>query len=281
MRRSSAGSSDLSAPDPTSVLNLFGLIPWDYHVLFAIPLLGALVHFLSIGVWPLIMGFTMWAQMRLNPTPPDPVQARIFALMPFIFTFMLAPFAAGLVIYWAWNNTLSIAQQRLIMWRMGGEDRDGEGLTMAAPKASDGAWLFAQECRFVAGTETLERLPPPGLPEVAFAGRSNVGKSSLLNALTGRNAPGARLQHAGPHAADQLLRSRRPPDAGRPAGPRLCQGLQVQGQGLDQAGRPLSPRPAEPAPRPAAGRRQRRHQGRRRDADGPDGRSRPLLPDRA
>ncbi|HJR22705.1 MAG TPA: membrane protein insertase YidC, partial [Dongiaceae bacterium] len=110
---------DLSAPDPTSVLNLFGLIPWDYHVLFAIPLLGALIHFLSIGVWPLIMGLTMWLQMRLNPTPPDPVQARIFALMPIIFTFMLAPFSAGLVIYWAWNNTLSIAQQKLIMWRMG------------------------------------------------------------------------------------------------------------------------------------------------------------------
>ncbi len=69
---------DLSAPDPTSILNLFGLIPWDYHVLFAIPVLGGLFHILSIGVWPLIMGFTMWAQMRLNPTPPDPVQARIF-----------------------------------------------------------------------------------------------------------------------------------------------------------------------------------------------------------
>jgi YidC/Oxa1 family membrane protein insertase len=110
---------DLSAPDPTSVLNLFGLIPWDYHVLLALPVIGALFHFISIGVWPLIMGFTMWLQMRLNPTPPDPVQARIFALMPIVFTFMLAPFAAGLVIYWAWNNTLSIAQQRLIMWRMG------------------------------------------------------------------------------------------------------------------------------------------------------------------
>ncbi|HWA50626.1 MAG TPA: membrane protein insertase YidC [Dongiaceae bacterium] len=109
---------DLSAPDPTSILNLFGLIPWDYHALFAVPLLGGLVHFLSIGIWPLIMGFTMWAQMKLNPTPPDPVQARIFGLMPFIFTFMLAPFSAGLVIYWAWNNTLSVAQQKLIMWRM-------------------------------------------------------------------------------------------------------------------------------------------------------------------
>jgi len=110
---------DLSAPDPTSVLNLFGLIPWDYHFLLTLPALGAVFHLLSIGVWPLIMGFTMWLQMRLNPTPPDPVQARIFALMPIIFTFMLGSFNSGLVIYWAWNNTLSIAQQRLIMWRMG------------------------------------------------------------------------------------------------------------------------------------------------------------------
>jgi YidC/Oxa1 family membrane protein insertase len=110
---------DLSVPDPTSILNLFGLIPWDYHMLFDVAVLGTVFHFLSIGVWPLIMGFTMWAQMRLNPTPPDPVQARIFGLMPIIFTFMLSSFSAGLVIYWAWNNTLSIAQQRLIMWRMG------------------------------------------------------------------------------------------------------------------------------------------------------------------
>jgi YidC/Oxa1 family membrane protein insertase len=110
---------DLSAPDPTSILNLFGLIPWDYHAMFEVPMLGGLLHLLSIGVWPLIMGFTMWAQMRLNPTPPDPVQAKIFALMPIVFTFMLAPFSAGLVIYWAWNNTLSIAQQKLIMWQMG------------------------------------------------------------------------------------------------------------------------------------------------------------------
>lgn len=109
---------DLSAPDPTSILNLFGLIPWDYHAAFAIPLLGALLHIVSIGVWPLIYGFTMWLQMKLNPTPPDPVQAKLFALMPIVFTFMMAQFSVGLMIYWAWNNTLSIAQQKFIMWRM-------------------------------------------------------------------------------------------------------------------------------------------------------------------
>ncbi|HNB27955.1 MAG TPA: YidC/Oxa1 family membrane protein insertase, partial [Alphaproteobacteria bacterium] len=110
---------DLSAPDPTSILNLFGLIPWDYHAALALPMAGSLLHIISIGVWPLIYGFTMWLQMKLNPTPPDPVQAKIFALMPIIFTFMMAQFSVGLMIYWAWNNALSIAQQRLIMWRMG------------------------------------------------------------------------------------------------------------------------------------------------------------------
>ncbi len=103
---------DLSAPDPTSIFNFFGLAPWD------VPDLGPL-QILSIGVWPIIMGLTMWVQQKLNPAPPDPVQARIFMMLPIVFTFMLGHFAAGLVIYWAWNNILSIAQQRLIMWRMG------------------------------------------------------------------------------------------------------------------------------------------------------------------
>lgn len=110
---------DLSLPDPTSILNLFGLIPWDPHLYMTMPVVGAVIHLLSIGIWPLIMGFTMWAQMRLNPTPPDPVQAKMFAVMPFIFTFMLGSMPAGLVIYWAWNNTLSIAQQKYIMYRHG------------------------------------------------------------------------------------------------------------------------------------------------------------------
>jgi YidC/Oxa1 family membrane protein insertase len=104
---------DLSAPDPTTIFNLFGLIPWDpSHV----PVLGP---FLMLGIWPLIMGVTMWFQMKLNPPPPDPTQAMIFNYMPIIFTFMLASFPAGLVIYWAWNNTLSVAQQSVIMHKHG------------------------------------------------------------------------------------------------------------------------------------------------------------------
>jgi YidC/Oxa1 family membrane protein insertase len=89
------------------------LLPYDPSLL---PIIGG---FLAIGVWPLIMGVTMFVQMRLNPTPPDPTQAMIFTWMPLLFTFMLASFPAGLVIYWAWNNTLSVSQQYFIMRRQG------------------------------------------------------------------------------------------------------------------------------------------------------------------
>jgi YidC/Oxa1 family membrane protein insertase len=105
---------DLSAPDPTTIFNLFGLIPWDPMML------GAVVGpYLMLGVWPIIMGITMWIQMKLNPTPPDPTQKMIFDWMPLIFTFMLAGFPAGLVIYWAWNNLLSVLQQSYIMRKNG------------------------------------------------------------------------------------------------------------------------------------------------------------------
>ncbi|HEU5018202.1 MAG TPA: membrane protein insertase YidC [Pseudolabrys sp.] len=104
---------DLSAPDPTNVFTLFGLFAYDPTV---VPVIG---HYLHVGLWPLIMGVTMWAQMKLNPTPPDPTQAMIFNWMPVIFTFMLASFPAGLVIYWAWNNTLSVTQQSIIMRKHG------------------------------------------------------------------------------------------------------------------------------------------------------------------
>jgi YidC/Oxa1 family membrane protein insertase len=105
---------DLSAPDPTSMLNLFGLIPYNPHAI-----LPAFLSFLSIGAWPILYGITQWMQTKLNPPPPDPVQAKMFAFMPLIFTFMFATFPAGLVIYYAWNNLLSVAQQWFIMKREG------------------------------------------------------------------------------------------------------------------------------------------------------------------
>ena len=97
---------DLSAIDPTNVFNLFGLLPFDP---------SAISPYLHLGVWPLIMGATMFFQQKLNPPPPDPVQAKVFQFMPIMFTFMLASFPAGLVIYWSWNNLLTIGQQWLIM----------------------------------------------------------------------------------------------------------------------------------------------------------------------
>ncbi len=80
-------------------------------------------HFLALGIWPLIMGFSMFLQMKMNPEPADPVQKTMFAYMPVIFTFMLGSFPAGLVIYWTWNNTLTVLQQSLIMKRAGREGR--------------------------------------------------------------------------------------------------------------------------------------------------------------
>jgi len=94
---------DLSAQDPTSIFNIFGLIPWDPP------------SFLIIGAWPIMMGATMYLQQKLNPTPPDPVQAKIFMFFPLFLTIILAPFPAGLVVYWTVNNVLTIAQQWVIM----------------------------------------------------------------------------------------------------------------------------------------------------------------------
>jgi len=98
---------DLSEPDPLNIFTLFTLVPWDHP------------DFLNLGIWPLIMGVTMFLQQKLNPPPADPTQARIFMLMPIFFTFILGGFAAGLVIYWTANNVLSILQQYVIMRRMG------------------------------------------------------------------------------------------------------------------------------------------------------------------
>ncbi|MFP4359698.1 MAG: membrane protein insertase YidC [Alphaproteobacteria bacterium] len=98
---------DLSEPDPTTLVNLFGLLPFTPPEF--IP---------ALGIWPLLMGATMWLQFKLNPTPPDPMQARIMSFLPLIFIFVFATFPAGLVIYWTWNNILSVGQQWLIMRKM-------------------------------------------------------------------------------------------------------------------------------------------------------------------
>ena len=100
---------DLSVADPTSILNLFGLLPYDPNFL---------PKMVNIGIWPLIMGISMWIQQKLNPQPTDPMQAKIFKFLPIFFTFILAPFPSGLVVYWTANNVLSMAQQLLIKQRM-------------------------------------------------------------------------------------------------------------------------------------------------------------------
>ena len=121
---------DLSAADPTNLFTLFGVIPWSPPQL------------LHLGIWPLLMGITMWVQMRLNPTPPDPVQASMFNWMPVIFTFMLGSFPVGLVIYWAWSNLLGIVQQMYIMKKHGteidllGNIRDSLPFAKKKPEAS-------------------------------------------------------------------------------------------------------------------------------------------------
>ena len=101
---------DLSAPDPATFITGFGLFDWNYPGWMGI---------LAVGIWPILMGLTMFLQQKLNPQSPDPIQAKVFMFMPIIFTFILAPFPVGLVIYWTWNNLLSILQQWVIMKKEG------------------------------------------------------------------------------------------------------------------------------------------------------------------
>ncbi len=123
---------DLSAPDPTSIWNLFGLLPFDPSVI-----IPSYMSFLEVGAWPLVMGLIMFVQMRLNPTPTDPTQAKLFTWMPVFFTFLLAQFPAGLVIYWTWNNLLSVLQQSYIMSRQGVEIALWENLGLKSKRAGE------------------------------------------------------------------------------------------------------------------------------------------------
>ena len=128
---------DLSATDPTSFLNLFGLLP--YSIPAFVP---AALH---VGLWPVIMGVTQWMQTKMNPAAADPVQQRMFAFMPLIFTFMLANMPAGLVIYWTWNNLLTITQQYIVMRRQGVEVRLFDDFRLPAfLKRSDGSGAKTQ-----------------------------------------------------------------------------------------------------------------------------------------
>ena len=215
---------DLSAPDPTSVFNLFGLIP------FTPP------HLLMLGAWPLIMGVTMFVQMKMNPEPPDPAQKMMFTWMPLIFTFMLSSFPAGLVIYWSWNNTLSVLQQGFIMKKHGVKIELWDNLRKliqgkARPRPRDrvaeasgnaaqddridadaleaGRLLFARECAFRYAAGTIERLPPPGSAGNRF--RRALQRRQIEPHQRAHRPPRARphLAHAGPHPGADLLRARR------------------------------------------------------------------------
>jgi YidC/Oxa1 family membrane protein insertase len=117
---------DLSAPDPTNILTLFGLIPWDPG---ATPLIGSFLasgasggFTLGLSVLAIVYGLTMWLQMAMSPPAPDPMQRKIFAFMPVVFTFIMAGFPAGLLIYWGWSNILTIIQQYVIMHRLKAEN---------------------------------------------------------------------------------------------------------------------------------------------------------------
>ena len=103
---------DMAVADPTSWMNLFGLLPYDLPAIFQT---GGILALLSVGVWPIAMGLTMVWQQRLSPAPTDPTQAMVMRFLPIIFTFFMATFPAGLVIYWTWNNFLSVLQQMVIM----------------------------------------------------------------------------------------------------------------------------------------------------------------------
>jgi YidC/Oxa1 family membrane protein insertase len=123
---------DLSAKDPTSWANLFGIIPFDPGFLTSIPILGAVF---AVGIWPILYGVTMWALYSLQPPAGDPVQVAVFKFLPILFVFLFAGFAAGLVIYWTWSNLLSIIQQYVIMRRDGVETEFDKWIAKITGKA--------------------------------------------------------------------------------------------------------------------------------------------------
>ena len=207
---------DLSAPDPTSIFNLFGLIPWDPPQL------------LTIGIWPIIMGATMYLQQKLNPAPTDPIQQRIFMALPFVFTLMLAHFPAGLVIYWAWNNALSILQQWVIMRRMGVSIGGG---VVGAPAGAGAGSPPALSFRDLFGGG--QKAQGPDQPQQdAPAGGDDPGTGSA--GPSGRPWKGRRAQQGPSSASDNS-------EAGQ---------AEADATGAEAAhGSTTGPRPAQPRPK--------------------------------
>lgn len=150
--------ADMSAPDPLSVFTLFGLFPWDTP------------GFLTLGVWPIVMGFTMFLQQRMNPPAQDPVQAKVIALMPLMITLFMAHMPAGLVIYWSWSNCLSVVQQYVLMRREGvevhffrrsAEDKKMEEVVAHGPAVHPMAEELAHDLDAIEGTVLDKTITPP------------------------------------------------------------------------------------------------------------------------
>ena len=196
---------DMSAADPTTIFNLFGLIPWDPRT---IPLIGGM---LGIGFWPILYGLTMFGLQSLSAPPTDPMQRQIMSWIPLVFLFLFAGFASGLVIYYVWSNLISIdpAVHHHAPHRRRDRVRqvDQEALRRERRRRRSSRThaygprvmtdftedqieaarkFFGRPVAFVKGAVSIETLPPGDRPEIAFAGRSNVGKSSLINALCNR-----------------------------------------------------------------------------------------------
>ena len=207
--------------------------------------------YLSIGIWPILMGITQFVQTKLNPAPTDPVQAKMFTFMPLIFTFMFATFPAGLVIYYTWNNLLSVTQQYVIMRREGVQVHLFENLKLGKAKAN--RWrgadaefarkLFGGALRFLLGHRRHQQ-PAAAKPAGDRLRRPLQCRQIEPDQRADQpQGPGPRQQHAGAHPRDQFLQSGRQADPHRPARLWLCQGVQDAGGGMADPDLLLSQRP--------------------------------------